>query len=150
MSKGRDRTVYPRDDGRWANKRNDADRASSLHTTQRDAEKAAREMLGNQGGGELTIMGRDGKIGSKDTIAPGALMSKGSIHVVSRSDGGWSVRKTGDSRACGKFASQSEAISCARSVAISSRGEIIIHGRDGRVRARDSYGVDRCPPHGER
>jgi hypothetical protein len=28
-------------------------------------------MLHNQGGGELTTMGRDGRIRSKDTIAPG-------------------------------------------------------------------------------
>ena len=71
MSKGRDRTVYRRDDSQWANKRNDADKASSLHSTQRAAEEAAREMLHNQGGGELTTMGRDHKIRSKDTIPPG-------------------------------------------------------------------------------
>lgn len=33
MSKGRDRMVYQRDDGKWANKRNDAEKPSSLHTT---------------------------------------------------------------------------------------------------------------------
>lgn len=71
MSKGRDRTVYRRDDGSWANKRNDADRASSVHTTQKAAEVAARGMLTNQGGGELTTKGRDGLIRSKDTISPG-------------------------------------------------------------------------------
>lgn len=71
MSKGRDRTVYRRADGQWTNQRNDNDRPSSLHSTQRSAEDAAREMLENQGGGELTTMGRDGKIRSKDTIAPG-------------------------------------------------------------------------------
>ena len=71
MSKGRDRTVYQRPDGQWANKRNDADRASSLHGTQRDADRSAREMLRNQGGGEVTTIGRDGRIRSKDTIAPG-------------------------------------------------------------------------------
>ena len=71
MSKGRDRTVYRRSDGAWTNKRNDSDRASSLHDTQGAAEKAAREMLRNQGGGELITMGRDHKIRSKDTIAPG-------------------------------------------------------------------------------
>ena len=71
MSKDRDRTVYRRKDGQWANKRNDADRASSLHDTQAAAERAAREILNNQGGGELTTMGRDGRIRSKDTIAPG-------------------------------------------------------------------------------
>ena len=71
MSRGRERTVYHRPDGQWANKRNDARRASSLHSTQREAINAAKHMLQNQGGGELTIMGRDGKIRSKDTIAPG-------------------------------------------------------------------------------
>ncbi|MBO6639284.1 MAG: DUF2188 domain-containing protein [Roseitalea sp.] len=71
MSKDRDRMVYRRQDGNWANKRNDADRASSVHSTQRDAESAAREMLHNQGGGELTTKGVDGRIRSKDTIAPG-------------------------------------------------------------------------------
>lgn len=71
MSKGRDRTVYRRKDGNWANKRNDSERASSLHPTQKAAEDAARDMLQNQGGGELTTKGRDGKIRSKDTISPG-------------------------------------------------------------------------------
>ena len=71
MSKDRDRTVYRRDDGSWANKRNDAGRASSVHGTQREAIQSARDMLGNQGGGELTTKGVDGKIRSKDTISPG-------------------------------------------------------------------------------
>jgi len=71
MIKGRDRTVSRRSDGTWQNKRCDASKASSLHDTQKAAEQAAREMLGNQGGGELTTMGRDGRIRSKDTIAPG-------------------------------------------------------------------------------
>ncbi len=48
MPKGRDRTVYQRHDGLWVNKRIDADRASSLHETQRDANETAREMLEKQ------------------------------------------------------------------------------------------------------
>lgn len=71
MSKPQDRTVYQNDAGQWANKRNDAGRASSTHGTQREANAAAAEMLRNQGGGERTTMGRDGKIVSKDTIRPG-------------------------------------------------------------------------------
>lgn len=69
--KARDRTVYRNADGDWINKRNDAGRASSVHNTQDAAERAAREMLRNQGGGELTTIGRDRLIRSKDTIAPG-------------------------------------------------------------------------------
>lgn len=71
MSKGKDRTVYRRPDNKWANKRNDSGNASTLHNTQADAVTAARQMLQNQGGGELTTMGQDHKIRSKDTIAPG-------------------------------------------------------------------------------
>ncbi len=70
MSKDRDRMVYKRGD-KWVNKRNDTDRASSTHDTQSDAEAAARNMLKNQGGGELVTKGRNGRIRSKDTIAPG-------------------------------------------------------------------------------
>ncbi len=71
MSKDRDRTISRRPDGTWENKRNDTDRASSVHDTQADAIDAARSMLGNQGGGELTVKGLDGRIRSKDTIPPG-------------------------------------------------------------------------------
>lgn len=68
--KGGDRTVYKSGDD-WINKRNDADRASSKHNTQKEALDAAKRMLKNQGGGELTTKGVDGKIRSKDTIPPG-------------------------------------------------------------------------------
>lgn len=70
MSKGKDRMVYHRSDG-WVNKRNDADRASSVHKTQGEAIESARENLVNQGGGELIVKGRHGLIRSKDTISPG-------------------------------------------------------------------------------
>lgn len=68
---GNDRTVYKQSGGNWANKRNDADKASSVHKTQGAAEKAAKEMLHNQGGGEVTIQGVNGKFINKDTVAPG-------------------------------------------------------------------------------
>lgn len=71
MSKPQDRMVSQRPDGTWANKRNDASKASSVHDTQEAAINAGREMLQNQGGGELSVQGRSGQIHSKDTIAPG-------------------------------------------------------------------------------
>lgn len=70
MSKPSDRMVYRRD-GKWVNKKNGSNKATSIHDTQKAAEQAARENLKNQGGGELITKGRDGKIRSKDTIAPG-------------------------------------------------------------------------------
>ena len=65
-----DRIVFKRDDGKWVNKRTDADRASSVHETQGGAEQTARDMLKNSGGGELITKGENGRIRSKDTIAP--------------------------------------------------------------------------------
>ncbi|WP_367872978.1 DUF2188 domain-containing protein [Luteolibacter sp. Populi] len=69
--KDQDRTVYQGPDGQWRNKRVDASRPSSVHRTQAEANAAAKEQLQRQGGGERTTLGRDGKIVSKDTIAPG-------------------------------------------------------------------------------
>lgn len=66
-----DRVVYHTTEGKWANKKVDNERITSLHDTQKEAQDAAREMIRNAGGGELTTMGLDGKIRSKDTIAPG-------------------------------------------------------------------------------
>ena len=71
MSKKQDRMVYRNSDGDWVNKRNSVLRAATLHQTQKEAEEAAKAMLRNAGGGELTIKGKDGKIRSKDTISPG-------------------------------------------------------------------------------
>jgi len=64
------RIVYHRHD-RWVNKKVGADRAASVHRTQEQAEQTARDMLHRSGGGELITNGRDGRIRSKDTIAPG-------------------------------------------------------------------------------
>jgi hypothetical protein len=71
MNKPQDRTVSRRSDGTWANKRDDATRASSIHHTQSEAANAAKAMLARQGGGELSVKGLDGKIRSKDTVPPG-------------------------------------------------------------------------------
>lgn len=71
MSKKSDRSVYRRPDGAWVNKQHGNSKASSLHDTQKAAIDAARDMLVNQGGGELNVHGLNGQIRSKDTIAPG-------------------------------------------------------------------------------
>lgn len=70
MIKGRDRTVF-QSGGDWVNKRNDATRATSRHSTQADAMAAARENLQRQGGGEMTVQGKGGRFRRKDTISPG-------------------------------------------------------------------------------
>ena len=60
-----------KDSGEWKAKREGAERAAGFYDTQAEAEKAAKEMSANNGGGEVMTHGRDGKIRSKDTVEPG-------------------------------------------------------------------------------
>jgi hypothetical protein len=55
----------------WVVRKPNASRVSSRHDTQREADHRAAEILRNAGGGERITHGRDGRIRSKDTIAPG-------------------------------------------------------------------------------
>lgn len=64
------RVVGPHPDG-WQIKAPKADRASSVCPTQGEAIDRAREILGNTGGGELTIQDRRGRIRDSDTVRPG-------------------------------------------------------------------------------
>jgi len=75
-------------------------------------------------------------------------MSKHATHVVTNPGGGWSVRKSGATRASRNFETQREAITYARSSARHSHGELYIHRTDGRIRERNSYGPDPYPPRG--
>jgi len=70
----------------------------------------------------------------------------GNIHVVP-SDGGWDVKEEG-ARSTAHFRSQRDAMEEGRRLARGNRSEHIVHGRDGRIRQRDSYGRDPFPPRG--
>lgn len=68
-------------------------------------------------------------------------MSTKGQHVVPNG-GKWSVRKAGSSKVSGTFRTQKEAETVARERAKNQGTELYIHGRDGRIRSRDSYGND--------
>jgi hypothetical protein len=55
----------------WVVRKPGAERASARLDTQREADKRAADILRNVGGGERVTHGVDGRIRSKDTIAPG-------------------------------------------------------------------------------
>lgn len=74
-------------------------------------------------------------------------MSKKGQHVVPNGDK-WSVRRAGASRASGTYNTQSEAIQRAKDIARTQQTELYIHGRDGRIRERNSYGNDPLSPKG--
>lgn len=65
------RDVVPSDRGGWDVRRPGASRASAHTDTQAQAIDRARQMLQNEGGGEVRIHGRDGRIRDSDTVPPG-------------------------------------------------------------------------------
>lgn len=65
------RHVVQNPNGGWDVKKPDASRASRHYDTQAEAINGGRRMLHNDGGGELRIHGRDGRIRDSDTIPPG-------------------------------------------------------------------------------
>lgn len=71
MANDNERHVVPNPNGGWDVVKPNAQRASSHHDTQAEAISRGRDIVGNAGGGELNIHGRDGAIRAKDTIAPG-------------------------------------------------------------------------------
>ena len=74
-------------------------------------------------------------------------MSGKNQHVVPR-ENGWGVRGEGNSRDSSHHATQQEAIDAARDIARRQQSEMLIHGRDNKIRDRNSYGNDPYPPKG--
>lgn len=74
-------------------------------------------------------------------------MTKRNQHVVPCNDG-WAVKGAGAERATVVVDTQQEAIDRARNIARNQGTELLIHGRDGRIRERDSHGKDEFPPKG--
>lgn len=70
------------------------------------------------------------------------------VHVTPRDDGRWNVQREGADRASSIHDTQADAIDAGRTTARREKTELHIHGRNGQVRARDSYGSDPYPPKG--
>lgn len=74
-------------------------------------------------------------------------MSNKNQHVVPHNNA-WAVRGAGNERVTSTHNTQAEAIERAREIARNNQSEILIHGRNGQIRDRDSYGNDPFPPKG--
>lgn len=68
-------------------------------------------------------------------------MGKKGQHVVPNRNG-WAVRKAGAAKASKVFRTQKEAIAAATKIAKTQKTEVYIHGQNGRIRERNSYGND--------
>ena len=68
-------------------------------------------------------------------------MSKPDVHVVHKNDK-WAVQKEGSQRALRTFDTQKDALGMAKEIARKECVELFVHGRDGQIRDRMSYGND--------
>lgn len=65
---------------------------------------------------------------------------------VSPDNGNWKVQSEGSQKPSKKFDHQSDAIKYAKTIAQNQKSELIVQGKNGRIRSKDSYGNDPCPP----
>ncbi len=72
-------------------------------------------------------------------------MRKRTNHVVPSSSG-WSVKKSGSSRASRIFDNKKSAVEYGRELSRNERTELYIHKRNGMIQDKRSYGNDPYPP----
>lgn len=66
-------------------------------------------------------------------------------HVVPSSSG-WSVKKSGASKASKIFSNKGEAIKYGRQLSKNEKTELYIHKKNGMIQEKNSYGNDPNPP----
>lgn len=76
------------------------------------------------------------------------MSKKGDYWTSQRTDGSWMVKKTGATRASSVHDTQADAWKEARRLARGAQSEAFLKGRDGTIRARNTYGQDPYPPRG--
>lgn len=72
-------------------------------------------------------------------------MAKRNVHVVPNGTK-WSVKQEGATKPDSNHRTQQAATDAGRKVAKANESELVIHRPDGRIRDKDSYGNDPCPP----
>ena len=71
------------------------------------------------------------------------MARRSNVHV-SKDEGRWKVTQRGSKLSSHK--KQTNAIQAGRREARRDAVDLVIHGRDGRIRSKDSYGRDPFPP----
>ncbi|GAB3832772.1 DUF2188 domain-containing protein [Pontibacter rugosus] len=75
-------------------------------------------------------------------------MSKGKNQHVVKHPEGWAVKGAGNEKATKVTSTQAEAIKVAKQIAVNQGSELLIHGKNGRIREKNTYGEDSYPPKG--
>lgn len=75
------------------------------------------------------------------------IMAKGkNQHVTPHPGGGWQVKGAGNQKATVVKPTQEKALEKVIPIAKNQSSEVVIHGRNGQIRDKDSYGNDPHPP----
>jgi uncharacterized protein YdaT len=68
-------------------------------------------------------------------------------HIVKRTNG-WAVVGEGNGRDTSIHPTQYDAIERARKIALNQKSDVVIHGEDGNIRGKSSFGNIPIPPRG--
>lgn len=71
--------------------------------------------------------------------------NKPTVHVV-KGDSGWNTKISGNSRPSSTHDTKADALNYGKSLAQAYQTELVIHGRDGKIQDKDSFGPDPYPP----
>jgi hypothetical protein len=69
------------------------------------------------------------------------MPNKGDVHVVPDGDK-WTVKVEGNERASSTHDTQAQASTAGRQIAMRNGSELLVHGEDGQIRERNTYGKD--------
>jgi hypothetical protein len=70
------------------------------------------------------------------------MPKQGDVHVIRGNSGGWQVRIEGTARARSIHKTQAEAAKAGGALARRNKSELLVHGRDGKIRERSTFGHD--------
>lgn len=85
------------------------------------------------------------KKGSSKNSSSKKVVASKNLHIIPRVDG-WVIVSEGSPKVTSVHNTQLEAIETARKVAKKSSGQLVVHGRNGRIREREHYSSDPLPP----
>jgi len=71
-----------------------------------------------------------------------SMPKQGDVHVVRDEKAGWQVRVEGTAGPRSAHKTQAEATNAGRDVARKNKSELLVHGKDGKIRERSTFGHD--------
>ena len=75
-------------------------------------------------------------------------MSKGKNQHIVTHGRGWAVKGAGNEKATKITETKKEAIGIGKGIAKHQKSELVIHGKNGQIQEKNTYGSDPYPPKG--